>query len=450
MRKPPRIFIGFGETSGYCAGLKKGFDEIGVPAFSFIISDHLGRFENASQGRLLSAIRAILKKRGDWQARSKKSRNLLTKLTCALARMVLALAQNAVWLAVILWVLAKFDVFVLQGRSSFINYFRFPIRPRFMDLPILKLFGKKIFYVFHGTDTRPAYINGRAGICELNAKQLARYARRQAEDVRAIEKYADFILHYPLNTHFHRKRIISHEYVGRPVFVAASSPQELRTTSDSVRIVHAPSDPVGKGTEKIRECIKNLRQKGHQIEFIELVDKTNDEVKEELRRCDFLVDQVYYDVAISYVGTEAAFLGKPSVCGTYAAEALRQSTPASQLPPVFLCAPQDLEQAIETMITNRALRQRLGEQARRFVTAHYGPARVAQNYLRLIANDAPDEWRFNPNSVSYCHGYGYSEERVKEVIRSVVQTAGESALSLEDKPALKEKFLRFAFEEPAA
>ena len=46
------------------------------------------------------------------------------------------------------------------------------------------------------------------------------------------------------------------------------------------------------------------------------------EVIEALRNCDFVVDQVYYDVAISYVATEAAFLGKPSVIGSYAWEEL--------------------------------------------------------------------------------------------------------------------------------
>jgi hypothetical protein len=443
----PRIFIGFGETSGYCAGLKKGFDEIGIPAVSFMITENRSQFDDSGRGWLLTAIRSILKKREALQAQSEKTASHAVKLRCALWRLALALAQNAVWLAVLVWALAKFDVFVLQGRASFINVFRLPVKPRFLDLAILKLLRKKIIYVFHGTDSRPAYINGSAGTRRLNARQLAQYARRQARDVRTIEKYADAILHYPLNTHFHLKKIISHEFMGRPVFIASpSAPSEPATAAAAVRIVHAPSDPVGKGSEKIRECIGHLRQKGHEIDFIEMIDKRNEEVKESLSSCDFVVDQVYYDVAISYFGTEAAFLGKPAVLGSYAKEELRKTSSDAALPPTLMCAPEEMEQAIEKMVADSQLRHQLGAQANEFVEQHYGPKRVAENFLRVIEKDVPAEWFFDPDSLQYCHGYGYAEEKVKEVIRGVVQEGGESALSLDDKPRLKEKMLRFAFD----
>jgi hypothetical protein len=444
----PRVFIGFGETSGYCAGLKRGFDEIGIPSVSFMIKENRFQFEDSSHGWLLAAIRSILRKREALQARSEKTASRAAKLGCALGRLALALAQNAVWLAVLVWAVAKFDVFVLQGRDSFLNVFRLPVKPRFLDLALLKLFRKKIICVFHGTDSRPAYLNGSLGTRRLNARPLLRYARRQARDVRTMEKYADAILHYPLNTHFHRKRIISHEFMGRPVFVAQAGAQSTPATAAMpVRIVHAPSDPVGKGSERIREIIGHLRQKGHRIDFIELTGRTNQELKESLRSCDFLVDQLYYDVAISYLATEAAFLGKPAVIGSYAAEELRQAAPGAERPPVFLCAPEEMEQAIEKMLTDRELRCRLGARAKEFVVKHYGPKRVAENFLRVINDDVPDEWLFDPNSLGYCHGYGYAEEEVKARIRQVVQEGGEGSLALDDKRALKEKMLRFAFHE---
>jgi glycosyltransferase involved in cell wall biosynthesis len=444
----PCVFIGFGETSGYCAGLKRGFDEIGIPAVSFMITENRFQFGDSGRGRLLASICAILKKREALQAQAEKTASRAVKLGCALRRLALALAQNAVWLAVVVWAVAKFDVFVLQGRTSFINVFRFPVKPRFLDLAVLKLFRKKIIYVFHGTDSRPAYINGAIGTRRLNARQLIQYGRRQARDVRTIEKYADAILHYPLNTHFHRKRIISHEFIGRPVFIAhAIGEPKPAEAGLSVKIVHAPSDPVGKGSERIREIIERLRQKGHPIDFIELVDKTNEEVKDSLQKCDFLVDQLYYDVAISYLATEAAFLGKPAVIGSYAKDELPKTAPGAVWPPVHMCAPDDMEQAIEKMITDSKLRRRLGAQAREFVEKHYGPKRVAENFLRVIGQDVPREWLFDPNSLEYCHGYGYTEEKVKEVIRGVVQEGGESALSLDGKPALKQRMLRFAFDE---
>jgi glycosyltransferase involved in cell wall biosynthesis len=444
----PRVFIGFEDTAGYCAGLKRGFDEIGVPAVSFMIRENRFQFDDPRPGRLLASIRCILRKRESFQARSQKTESRAAKLAFALARLALALAQNALWLLVLLWAAARFDVFVLQGRVSFINVFRLPLKPRFLDLALLKLFQKKIIYVFHGTDTRPAYLNGSAGTRRLDTRQLIRYARRQACDLRTIERYADAVIHYPLNTHYHRKKIVSHEFVGRPVFIARPpAPEKPAAAATPVRIVHAPSDPLGKGTHKIREMIANLRQGGHSIDFIELAGKRNDEVKARLQDCDFLVDQLYYDVAISYLATEAAFLGKPAVIGTYARDDLARAAPGAVLPPVYLCAPEDMEQAIEKMVADRDLRLRLGAQAREFVQKNYGPEQVARNYLRLIQDGAPAQWLFDPNALEYCHGYGYTAQEVKGRIRELVQAGGESSLNLDHKPALKEKLLRFAFPE---
>src|SRR5580658_1571058 len=109
---PPRVFIGFGETSGYCAGLKRGLDELGVPCVSFMIRENRFQFEESSHGRLLASIRWILKKRDMLQERTEKTASGATKVGCVLVRLALALAQNATWLAVLVWAISKFDVFV--------------------------------------------------------------------------------------------------------------------------------------------------------------------------------------------------------------------------------------------------------------------------------------------------------------------------------------------------
>jgi glycosyltransferase involved in cell wall biosynthesis len=447
----PRVFIGFSETSCYCAGLKRGFDDIGVPCVCFMVGENRFQFEDLGSGRLLALIRSILKKRETLQARSKATGNWLVKAGCALGRLTLALAQNVVWLAVLVWALAKFDVFILHGRASFINIFRLLFKPRFLDLALLKLFGKKIIYVFHGADTRPAYLTGSSSNRRLNARQLIKYTRRQAQDLRIIERYADAVIHYPLNTPLFRRKVVSHEFLGRTAFVAPSraEPHAARP-GRPINIVHAPSDPVVKGTERIRAIIARLRQKGHAIDLIELIGRKNQEVKDCLRDCDFLVDQAYYDVAISYLATEAAFLGKPAVIGSYALPALRKTTPRELWPPVVMCLPDEMEQAIEELILDSERRLRLGAQAKEFVETHYGPPRVARNFLRLIHNDVPEEWLFDPATLEYCHGYGYAEEDERARIREVVQEGGESALFLDDKPVLKEKMLLFAFGDTPA
>jgi hypothetical protein len=445
MRRPPRIFIGFEEVAGYCAGLKKGFDENGVASVCFLIRDHRFQYADPENLPLLTLIRSVLQMREACKARAKNTPNPLAKVLFMAARLGLALAQNVVWLAVFFCALAKFDVFIFQGRASFSHLFRFPVRPGFLDLAILKLLRKKVIYVFHGTDTRPAYVNGSAGIRRLSTREMLRYVKKQARDLKAIEKYADFIVHYPLNTQLHKRRIVSHDCLGRPVTGSAASDETRpRLEEGAVRIVHAPSDPVGKGSAKIKQSIQNLIQKGHRIEYVELADKSNREVKGILAGCDFVVDQLYYDVSISILGTEAAFLGKAVLFGSYAKEEFKKVIPPAFLPPTVICLPEEMEEAIERLISDKESRASLGAKSRAFVEQFYGPKKVAGNFLRLINGNVPEEWLFDPNSLEYCHGYGFSRTEVKGRIRELIQQGGEASLCLDDKPMLKERFIKFA------
>jgi glycosyltransferase involved in cell wall biosynthesis len=220
---------------------------------------------------------------------------------------------------------------------------------------------------------------------------------------------------------------------------------QQRRVEDVVRIVHAPSDPVGKGSEEINQAIQNLIKQGHRIEYVAVVGRTNREVKEILAGCDFVVDQLYYDVSLSILGTEAAFLGKAVLFGSYARDEFKKVVPAAHLPPAVVCRPEEIEGAIKGLVVDQKLRARLGMNGREFAGRNYGPKRVAENLLRLIANDIPGDWWFDPNSLEYCHGYGYSETGVKSRIRELIEKEGAESLCLDDKPLLKERFIKFAF-----
>jgi len=426
----PRVFIGFGETAGYCAGLKKGFDEVGVESVSFMVNQSVFQYDDHGEGSLFRAMRKVVETRDRLGAERKP-----------VQRFFVSIWQNIIAMRVFCWALLNFDAFVIQGRTSFADLFRLPIKPRFLDLPILRLFRKRIIYVFHGTDSRPAYVNGAQGTRKLTVVQLAKYVRKQHRDLRKIEKYASVILHYPLNAQLHAKKIVSHEFVGRPVSV----PNTAVTPSESeVLIAHAPSDPLGKGTAIIEAAVQNIARKGHAVRLIRPADKSNAAVKQALAQCDFVIDQVYYDVGISYVATEAAFLGKPTVIGTNAKAELLKVTPTELVAPTILCEPEELERTIERLVSDKKLRVACGDKARAFVEKHYGPRRVAENYLKLISGAIPKEWIFDSNSIDYVYGYGYSVNDVRERVRSLVQQCGPSALCLDDKPAMKAKFLKLA------
>lgn len=58
-------------------------------------------------------------------------------------------------------------------------------------------------------------------------------------------------------------------------------------------IVHAPSNPVIKGTSLVRSAIERLRSEGYNFEYVELAGVGNDVVRSELRRAHIALNQFY-------------------------------------------------------------------------------------------------------------------------------------------------------------
>ena len=49
---------------------------------------------------------------------------------------------------------------------------------------------------------------------------------------------------------------------------------------------------------------------------------------------------------------------------------------------------------------------------------------VAKRFLRLSTDDIPREWWFDPNSIDYLYGWGQTDQRVKEVTRTIIEFYG--------------------------
>jgi hypothetical protein len=218
----------------------------------------------------------------------------------------------------------------------------------------------------------------------------------------------------------------------------------LPTRHSSIRILHSPSHSAAKGSPLILNAIKSLRDKGYSIEFVLLHGKPNEEVMVEIQCCDFVVDQVYSDFPLAGFATEAAWFGKPAVVGGYAFDYLKTLVPEGMWPPSKTCHPDQIEQAIESLIVNPEERLRLGAEVQMFVRDKWNAAEVARRYLRIIEGDIPGEWWLDPHSVTYLEGAGQPIERTKENIRQMVEQFGVESLQLSHRPDLEQAFLNFA------
>jgi hypothetical protein len=429
-KRPVRIFFGLLELGGYYSGLCHGLRECGIPCSHLALNrTRIDRYlSEVKQPLPFSLLYKILK------IIESTKRNRL--LNAVLRRIALPSAK----LVTLIWAVFRHDVFVFGFAESF-----FGLR----ELPILRMLSKQIVFVFHGSDSRPAYINGKytQDCDEKNLADVAKLTRRQRQLVEQVEKLSDICINNPPGAHFHKNPFINHSFLGHPTYFKVPSGRDSVLPADRpnvFKILHAPSDPIGKGTNEIRMAIVSLRLKGYQIELKEVQGRPNHEVLEALVWCDLVVDQMYSDIPFACFASEAALAGKAALVGSYAQSVFKEFAGKIGMPTDLFVRPEELENTIEKLINNNDFLKHCAQSAQHFITTFWSPVSIAERFLKILDGSAPPEWWFDSNTVDYLHGYGSPEPKLQIFLKKYIDFNGESALQLNNKPELKKKFVSFA------
>jgi hypothetical protein len=413
----PKVFLGPMEVAGYYTALGHDFRALGIEAV--VVDLYSNRFQYTRLGEQLPlaarpAAAAI-------RLRSSAQR------WYGLWRIISALATVPVFL----WAIIRFDTFVFGFRTSF-----FGLR----ELPILRFLGKRLVFVFHGSDVRPPYMDGQDMSVGggMSIADCAALAIRKKHQIRWIERYASVVISHPLYSHFLERPYVRALALGMPGDPEAQvDPIPARTPSERTRILHSPSNPEAKGTAAIRRAIKSIADDHLAIDYVEVIDAPHHRVLSEIEASDFVVDQIYSDTPMAGFATEAAWRARPAIVGSYGWDEMRRLLPADELPPVRECDPDEVEQAIRDLIYDSDHRQALGQRAKDFIANHSGAGQVAERFVRVFHGDIPAEWMSDPGDVRYCLGCGLPRDRVQDLVRSMIDKYGRSSLQLEDKPVLE-------------
>lgn len=167
--------------------------------------------------------------------------------------------------------------------------------PGHLDLPLWQRQGKEILLHLHGSEIR-----GR----------LNRAAPRGAD--RVLVSTPDLLKHCP-----------GAEWIPHPVKIpdTLTSPQPTQD-HDTLRVLHAPSDPEKKGTPIIRRAIDQAQRAGVPVAYREITHLPHSEVIKALQWADVVIDQIRPDIGCyGAVSVEAMLAGRPVVCylsGDYA------------------------------------------------------------------------------------------------------------------------------------
>lgn len=413
-----RIAMGPGEVAGYFSRLKAGFDALGIPCEHFVLSAN--PFGYAEQDYFL---------RGAYVKLATMRRN--SNRVLQLLGLVLESAIRAI---IFVYAIVRCDVFIFSGFASFF---------RFHELWLLKLLRKRVLVVYLGSDARPPLFSGRH-LDDMGFRPDSKAMRAEmfyrAEMIGRVEKHATFVINHTATAQFFSREFIRLNAVGMPIGDNGVQPK-IVNNGNSVRILHAPSRPRAKGSDYFRKIIDELRSEGYRIELIELIGVANSVVLHELQLCDFVLDELYSDVPLAMLGTEAALFGKPVIVGGYYATQYKSDNPSLEFPPSLYVEPRNIKDAVRRLIDDPDLRWTLGCQANKFVRRRWDAKIVAKNYLRLIEGDFPQEWRCTPDNLFYYWGWGLSKEEWRRQVRAYVESEGEAALMLDQHPRLKQMVL---------
>jgi hypothetical protein len=424
-----RVLIGTSEISGLASGICLALNTVGVHAQTAFRVSHSYSYD---EGIKSTRVTHIWRYFGDRAERYVFADQRLR----AFWFRVLAFAWSFVVLG---WSIIHYNSYLFLYGTCITN--------TKLELILLRLLSKKVVFFFVGSDSRPSFLDGGLvrDVKDVRSEFFLRQQLKKRRIVDRCEKYSDFCIASPYSAHFHSRSFVRCFSLGIPKYTI-ERPKHLKEPDTNsgrpLRVLHAPSDSGAKGSLLIAKAVKELQAEGVPLEFVQISGVPNATVIEEISLCDFVVDQVYSDTPMAALATEAALFGKPSVLAGYAALGVSRFISPEDCPPTLFVEPSLLRDAIRKMATDHDFRLRMGNDAKDFVTNRWSLAEIGNRYKQLFSGAIPDTWWFNPENVEYVHGYGLSEKKLSEIIEGIVTAHGEDGLCLNDKPVLKQKYLK--------
>lgn len=252
--------------------------------------------------------------------------------------------------------------------------------PYGLDLPFLKIRGVRIVYTATGFDVRvPSAHRARTPHnCFSHGFRLPLDEARQAAYGAYLRGYVDRFCALDAEM----AEWLPDDAVEIPRAVDLERwPAVGVGDAEEPLIVHAPSEPLVKGTLVLEAALDRLRGRGLRFRYQRVEGLGNDEARDWYKQADIIVDQLH----IGWYGVlavEAMALAKPVVA--YVREDLR--TRLGEEPPLAMAGPHDVEVVLAELLADAGRRQALGRRARGWAEQMHDVRRVAGRLEDLYAD----------------------------------------------------------------
>lgn len=400
-----RILLGLSEISGYYNSLNIGFKQLGYQCEFWQIYPHKFTYSKPESERLLVSLHQKL-------ANMRSVSGIVLKLLLIIPMIFLRIIM-------LIQSLFLFDIFVFGFEESFLKLY---------DLPILKLFGKKILLIYHGTDSRPPFMDGviMHELANKDISELARLCRIKKRRIIFAEKFSNWIIDTPTQGLYHNSKFINWICIGW----ARELPKSTKIDNSSMQILHCPSHRACKGSDYIESIVSEVKKEFPGLSFVTLEGVSNKEVLEAIRKSKIIIDQSYSDIAMPGFAAEASSFCKPVLVGGYAQDIWSKTTPEKFLPPTLFVKPDKMQATLKELLRSEELCNSTGQSCYDFLKDNWLPSDVASRFIAIFNNQIPEEWWLDPLDLDYVKGVGLDSETVKKTCLKLLNAYGIKAFKL--------------------
>lgn len=247
-----------------------------------------------------------------------------------------------------------------------------------LDLPILKFFRKKVVMHYWGSDVIQTDL---ARQYTLFTEEVFQKVYPEVDNEKRRKKLAWIARHvgcaivgdYSLLPYAPQSKVVRQTInLDNLPFVGCDFKNHQK-----LRIIHAPSKRLIKGTKYILETIQQLKKAGYKFEFVLVEKKSNQEALAIYKTADIVIDEIMQG-PYGILAIECMALGKPVICRRD--EKLEKYYKNL---PIINANRTNLQESLIKLIENPKLRQRLGVLGRKYVEENHDPINIAKQMIKI-------------------------------------------------------------------
>lgn len=260
--------------------------------------------------------------------------------------------------------------------------FRFgqSLLPWNLDLPILKLLGKKVIMIFNGSDIR-----------QLDRFQNDKYNRILVGNLkRKNSKFKDFRRRFRVwwVSRFSNEVVVTTpdllQFAPNAKFIPNFAPLSTmvkpvkKELSKTILVLHIPTNRDIKGSIYVIRAVKKLQKEKLPIKLLLIEKIPHNQVASYYQKADIVVDQLLIG-AYGVVSIEAMMFGKATIC--YIREDLRKKYPADL--PIISANPDNIYEVLKDLVNHRTRIKKFGLLGPRYIKKHLSPEIIVDKWKKI-------------------------------------------------------------------